>query len=283
MYISGAANIINVIGNIIGVFVLRMGVAGVAYPSLISRTISAVAITIYCFKNKTAVKYKMCNIFIWDSSLLKKVLGIAIPNGVENGVHQLIKVALSSLIALFGTYQIAANGVAQSIWSLSALMGLTMAPVFTTVIGQCMGAGDIKSAEHYFKKLSKITLILSLSWNALVFAATPLFMHFFALSAETKKLVIILVLLHNVVNGAVFPFAGPLGSGLRAAGDVRFTMITSVMLTIFARLIFSYIFGLYLNLGVIGVAFGMNIDVIIRGIMFIHRYKSRKWTSFKLV
>lgn len=99
--------------------------------------------------------------FYMGRRILKKVMGIAVPNGIENGVHQLVKVALSSMVALFGTMQIAANGVAQSIWSLASLMGLAMAPAYTTVIGQCMGAGDIESADAYFKRLDKITLILS--------------------------------------------------------------------------------------------------------------------------
>ncbi len=106
----------------------------------------------------------------WNGSLQKKIMGIALPNGIENGVHQLVKVALSSMVALFGTYQIAANGMAQSIWSLASIMGLAMAPVYTTVIGQCMGARDIDSANFYFKKLNKITFVLSVLWNALVFA-----------------------------------------------------------------------------------------------------------------
>ena len=54
-------------------------------------------------------------------------MGIALPNGVEDGVHQLVKVALSSMVALFGTYQIAANGAAQSIWALASIMGLAKA------------------------------------------------------------------------------------------------------------------------------------------------------------
>ena len=138
MYISIAANVINVVGNCIGVFALKLGAAGVAYPSLISRIISAVAVTIFCFLKKNKIQYKPGDIFAWDKDLLKKIMKIALPNGAENGVHQLVKVALSSMVALFGTYQIAANGVAQSIWSLASIMGLAMAPVYTTVIGQCM-------------------------------------------------------------------------------------------------------------------------------------------------
>ena len=117
------------------VSVLKTGAAGVAWPSLISRVFSAAVITFFCFRKKNSVRYQMRDVFAWDGSLLRKVMGIALPNGVENGVHQLVKVALSSMVALFGTYQIAANGLAQSIWSLASVMGLAMAPVYTTVIG----------------------------------------------------------------------------------------------------------------------------------------------------
>ena len=283
MNISIVSNIINVAGNCVGVFALHMGAVGVAYPSLISRMLSAIAITVYCFKKQNSVRYRSSDIFAWDGGLLKKVMGIALPNGVENGVHQLVKVALSSMVALFGTYQIAANGVAQSIWSLASIMGLAMAPVYTTVIGQCMGARDIDAANFYFKKLNKITLILSILWNALIFAITPLIIRYSAISPEAKKLVIWLVLINNIFNGLAYPFAGSLGNGLRAAGDVKFTMIVSITLTIAARLLFSALFGLWLGWGVIGVAIGMSVDLVFRGIIFLWRLKSQKWTRFQLI
>ena len=210
-------------------------------------------------------------------------MGIALPNGIENGVHQLVKVALSSMVALFGTYQIAANGVAQSIWSLASIMGLAMAPVYTTVIGQCMGARDIDSANYYFKKLNKITLLLSVFWNVFVFAITPLILKHSAISAEAKSLVIWLVLINNIFNGLAYPFAGSLGNGLRAAGDVKFTMLVSIFLTIAARLFFSALFGLWLDWGVIGIAIGMSMDLVLRGGIFIWRYKSQKWTKFQII
>ncbi len=283
MYISLVANVINVLGNCVGVFWLHLGAAGVAYPSLLSRILSAAAVTVFCFHRENPVRYRRQDIFCWDGSLLKKIMGIALPNGVENGVHQLVKVALSSMVALFGTYQIAANGVAQSIWSLASIMGLAMAPVYTTVIGQCMGARDINAANFYFKKLNKITLVLSLLWNAFVFAITPLIVRYSAISPEAKELVIWLVLINNIFNGLAYPFAGSLGNGLRAAGDVKFTMIVSISLTIAARLFFSALFGLWLGWGVIGVAIGMSIDLVLRGGIFLWRQKSQKWTQFQLI
>lgn len=283
MNISIVVNIINVFGNCIGVFIFHLGAAGVAYPSLISRFISAVAVTSYCFNQKLSIRYTISDIFAWDGDLLKKISGIALPNGIENGVHQLVKVALSSMIALFGTYQIAANGVAQSIWSLASIMGLAMAPVYTTVIGQCMGARDIKAANFYFKKLNKITFVLSILWNALIFAITPLIIRYSAISPRAKELVIWLVLINNIFNGLAYPFAGSLGNGLRAAGDVKFTMVVSITLTIAARLLFSALFGLWLGWGVIGVAIGMSMDLVFRGAIFIWRLRSQKWTRFELI
>ena len=283
MYISIAANVVNVAGNCIGVFALKMGAAGVAYPSLIARIISAAAIVVFCFGKQNSVRFRMKDIFCWDGGLLKKIMGIALPNGVENGVHQLVKVALSSMVALFGTYQIAANGLAQSIWSLAAIMGLAMAPVYTTVIGQCMGAQDIGAANFYFRKLNRITLVLSILWNALIFAITPLIVRHAAISPEAKALVIWLVLINNIFNGLAYPFAGSLGNGLRAAGDVKFTMIVSIVLTVGARLLFSALFGLWIGWGVIGVAVGMSIDLVFRGAIFVWRQKSQKWARFRVI
>ena len=283
MYVSLASNIINVIGNCIGVFVLHAGVAGVAIPSLIARAFSAIVITKLCFQQNQMIYYTKKDLFAFDTDILRKVLSIAVPNGIENGIFQFVKVALSSVVALFGTYQIAANGVAQSIWSLAALMGVTLGPVYITVIGQCMGSGNQEQAKYYFKKLNKLAIVLSIVWNLIVLALTPLFMHFYQLSSETLQLIFYLVVIHGVFNAIVYPISGPLSNGLRAAGDVKFTMIVSIASTLLARFVFSIIFAIYLNMGVIGIAFAMCLDWTIRAVIFYCRYRSLKWLEFKVI
>lgn len=283
MYISVISNIINVLGNVIGVFVLHAGVAGVAWPSLIARTFSAAAVTVLCFQKRNGVFYAAGWIFKWDTDCLKRIWKVAIPNGVENGIFQLVKVALSSIVALFGTYQIAANGVAQSIWSLAALAGVAMGPAFITVIGQCMGNQDTEAADYYLTKLSKITLLLSSVWNLLILMATPLFLRFYALETQTKQLVIWLVLIHNIFNATAFPFSGALSNGLRAAGDVKFTMYVSVLSTIAGRLFLSYLLGIVFHMGVIGIAVAMVCDWVVRAVLFIRRQKSGKWKEFRVI
>lgn len=283
MYLSVVSNAINIIGNVIGVFVLKAGVAGVAWPSFIARVFSAVAITVLCFQKKNKVVYRGQWIFSWNDGLMRSILNVAVPNGVENGIFQLVKVALSSIVALFGTYQIAANGVAQSIWSLAALAGVAMGPVFITVIGQCMGNGNTEAAEYYFRKLTKVTLLISTAWNLLIFLLTPVFLRFYSLSPETKQLILWLVLTHNVFNAAAYPFSGALSNGLRAAGDVKFTMYVSVISTIAIRLFLSWLLGIILKMGVIGIALAMVCDWVIRAVLFIWRRKTGKWKNFQVI
>lgn len=283
MYIAVVSNVVNVVGNLIGVFVLHAGVAGVAYPSLIARIFSAVAVTVLCFRKGNGVYYEEQWICRWNAGLLKRILKIAVPNGVEQGIFQFVKVALSSIVALFGTYQIAANGIAQSIWSLAALVCVAMEPVFITVIGQCMGAGDAGQAEYYFHKLLKVTLLFSVVWNTAVFAVTPIMMPFFDVALETRSLTVWLVFIHNVFNCIAFPFADPLGKGLRAAGDVKFTVVWSLVTTIGVRLLASVLFAIAFGLGVIGIALAMSLDWCVRAVVFYIRFHCGNWKNYHLI
>ena len=283
MNISLLANAINIVGNLIGVFYFHAGAAGVAYPSLVSRAFSAIVITVLCFRAHEGIAYQASWVFRWSRELLGQMLRIAVPNGVESGLFQFVKVALSSVTALFGTYQIAANGIAQSIWSVAALVSTAMGPVFITVIGQCMGAGDVKQARDYFKKLMKITLVFAIVWNGLIFAAMPLIMRGFDVSQETSQLVIVLVLIHNIGSALFFPFADPLGKGLRAAGDIVFTTGISLFTTIGLRLVFSILFAIVCNLGVIGIAYAMCLDWLVRGVIFWVRFVRGRWEHFQVI
>lgn len=283
MYLSLLSNGINVVGNAVGVFVLHAGVAGVAYPSLIARVFSAVVITWLCFNRKNVIWLERRHIFFWDKAMVRRILGIAIPNGIENGLFQLAKVALSSITALFGTAQIAANGVAQSFWSVAALMGTAMGLAFVTVTGQCMGAGDKEAAEYYMRKLLKLTFVSSIIWNGLILAATPLALQGYALSAEAAGLTVILVIIHNLLNAVCYPLSGALSNGLRAAGDVKFTMYVSLASTVAGRVLFSVIFAVWMNMGVIGVALAMCLDWGIRAVIFWIRFVKGSWKKFSVI
>ena len=125
--------------------------------------------------------------------------------------------------------------------------------------------------------------MLSSVWNVLILLLTPVFLQFYALQPETKQLVIWLVLIHNLFNALAYPFSGALSNGLRAAGDVCFTMYVSLASTIGVRLLLSYVLGITLQLGVIGIALAMVCDWIVRAVLFRWRQKSDKWKGFQVI
>ena len=283
MNVSIIMNIINVGGNAIGIFALHAGVAGVAYPSLISRTVAAVIMFVLAFKTDNTLYLQFRKIFSWNGKMLRRILKIAIPGGIENGLFQVSKVALSGIVALFGTLQIAANGVAQSFWSLSALIPIAFGYAFVTVIGQCMGAGDPEAADYYSRKLLRVTFAVSAVWCVLMLVVAPVALLFFNLSDEAKKLVLILVLIHNIFNLALSPVAFSLSDGMRAAGDIKYTMLSAIFATVVCRVFFSVLFGIWLDMGVIGICIAMVCDWLIKGTLIFIRWRSKKWMSFHVI
>ena len=283
MNVSFIMNIINVGGNAIGIFALHAGVAGVAYPSLISRIAAALIMLVLSFNKNNALYLQFRKIFSWNGKMLGRILKIAIPGGIENGLFQVSKVALSGIVALFGTVQIAANGVAQSFWSLAALIPLSLGYVFVTVIGQCMGAGDPGAADYYSRKLLRITYTASAAWSILMIVVTPIALLFYNLSAEAKQLVFLLALIHNIFNVAFSPIAFSLSDGMRAAGDVKYTMLSAIFATVVCRVFFSVLLGVWLDMGVIGICIAMVCDWLIKAILIFFRWRSKKWLNFHVI
>ena len=283
MFVSLGMNILNVAGNAIGIFVLHAGAAGVAWPTTISWYFAAIVMTALCTRKQSEVTLTIGDALRPDRQMVSRISRIAAPNAVENTLFQLARVLLGTLTATFGTAHIAANGIGQTIWSLSASMCVVMVPITTTVIGQCMGAGDIEATEWYMKKIVRLSMLLSTFWNFFILALVPLILPLYSVSAETKHLLWIVVIIHNVFASFAQPFSHPLSAGIRATGDAKFTMWAAIFSTIVCRTLLSFILGLWMKLGVIGIAIAMGLDWCIKGSICVVRWKSGKWKSFKVI
>ena len=158
-----------------------------------------------------------------------------------------------------------------------------MATVFITVIGQCMGANNPQAADWYMRKLTRLSLLLAIVWNVMVMVMTPLLLPLYDLAAETKRLILIIVAIHNLFSALVQPFSGPLSSGLRAAGDVRFTMWASIFATVVCRTFLSFLLAKWLGMGVIGIALAMVLDWCIKAALDLVRFRSGKWKEKRVI
>lgn len=279
MQASLVMNAINIVGDAWLIFGLGWGVAGAATATLVSR-IAACMILMVRLRNHKLDVYIGSTPFIMNPRLIHQILNIGIPNGVENCIFQLGRVLVVSIIALFGTTQIAANAVANNLDSLGVLPGQAMNLAVITVIGRCVGAGDFQQAEYYAKKLMRLTYIITGSCCFLVILTMPLTLRLYGLSQETLELASILVLIHDGCGILLWPAAFTLTYVLRAANDVKFPMIVSIFSMFIFRVALSYGIAVGMGMGAIGVWAAMIVDWVVRILFFVPRYKSGKWKNF---
>ena len=253
-----------------------MGAAGVAIPSLISRAVGSVILYIL-LRNPALDICFVKEPFHLDLGMVKKILYIGIPSGVENGIFQLGRVLVVSIISGFGTVQIAANGVANNLDSVGILVGQAVNLAMITVIGQCVGAGDESQVRFYTKKLLVMAYLPTIGLNIVLFLILNPVLGLYGLSAETTQLARILVFIHNGCACFLWPLSFTLPNMLRACNDVRYTMIVSIASMFIFRIGFSYLIGVQMGYGAIGVWIAMVLDWLCRITCFVMRYLRGKW------
>ena len=283
MRVSLLMNAINVTGNAILVFGLRIGTAGVAIPTLISRMVAAIVITVLLCNQTRILHIERTLKFRFDGRMIRKILAIGVPNGLENSMFQLGKILVLSLVSTFGTYAIAANAVSNAIALFQILPGMAISLAITTVISQCVGANDYEQVHYYLKKLLAIIYVAMAETVALIFLALPLILKAYNLSDQTAAAATNIIHFHGISAMIIWPLSFALPAAYRAAGDAKACMYTSIVSMWIFRIGFSYLVGKYMGLGVFGVWVAMVIDWVVRAICFVIRYFNGKWKHGAIV
>lgn len=283
MKVSILMNIINLSGNAICLFVFHMGVEGVAIPTLISRAAAAVVMIFLIRDEKNPIHIDRRFRFGFDLNMIRRILHIGVPNGLETSMFQVGKVMVQGLITSFGTVAIAANAVANTVAGMEVIPGNAIGLAMITVVGQCVGAGDYDQAKKYAGKLLKIVYIAMAGLNITVIFLLGPITGLYQLMPDTAALARQLMLYHSLCCMLIWPASFTLPNALRAAGDVRFTMVIAIISMWAFRICFSYVLGRYFGLGVLGVWIAMTIDWLFRAACFVTRFLRGKWKRHALI
>ena len=283
MKISMLMNVINLGGNALLIFVFHRGVEGVAIPTLVSRTVACVIMMFLMNNQKHTLHLYHPFSFKTDWGLLKKILYIGVPNGLENSMFQLGKILVLSIVTSFGTASIAANAVSNNVATFAVLPGMSVGFAILTVGAQCVGAGDYEQVRYYTKKLMKIVYVSLFVANILVVLAVPYIIKIYGLSAEASQYAHKTLIYHSICAVTIWPLSFSLPNTLRAAADVTYTMILSIISMWIFRIGFSVVLGVYCHMGVFGVWVAMTIDWLFRAVCFSIRYLRGKWKHAALV
>ncbi len=280
MQVSLLMNLINVVGNAFCIFVLKMGVAGVAIPTLVSRAVAAGVILAMAAQKKHELHLQRQWLTHIDRDMMGSILRIGIPSACENSIFQLGRLVVVSMIALFGTTQTSANAVANTLDGVGIIIGQAMGLAMVTVVGQSVGAGDLKQTSYYIKKLMLWTYVLMGISNGLLFLFVDQMVGLYSsLTPETVVLARTLVQIHSGFAILLWPVSFVLPNALRAANDVKFTMWVGVGSMILFRVVVSWFLCVQFQMGAIGVWIAMILDWVCRISFFLPRIFSGKWQT----
>ena len=283
MQVSVLMNIINVCGNTVLIYGFHRGAEGVAIPTLVSRMVAAFVIIGLLSNQKLLVHIDRTLRYHPDGRMIRRILSIGVPNGLENSMFQLGKILVLSLVSSFGTFAIAANAVCNVVAMFEILPGMALNLAMTTVIAQCVGAGAYDQVKYYTKKLMMMTYAGIWMINIVIVLLLPVILRAYNLSDVTADISRQIMYFHTISCMLIWPFSFSLPCTLRAAGDAQVTMYISLATMWICRIVFSYIFGKYMGMGVFGVWMAMVLDWIVRSIFMIIRYRGGKWMLKKVI
>lgn len=279
MRISMLMNGINIVGNAVLIYGFRLGVAGVAIPTLVSRGVAMVIMLILVFRPKFTLSVMAAGRYRFERRTMGQILSMGIPNGVENGMFQLGKIVLLSLVSTLPTASITANAIGNTITSVQGVVGVSVNLGIVAVVSQCVGAGDYPQARWYIRYMVKIIYVGSIIVNGLIIAGIPLILKAYGATGETARLATGIILIHGISMALFWPLAFSVNTGMRAAGDARFTMVIAVVSMWLCRVGLGHFFVLFCNTGVWGIWYAWIIDWFFRMAFFLPRYRGHKWET----
>lgn len=278
-------NVINILVNAILIFGFGMGAAGAGIGTLVSRIAAAVIIMVMLRHPGLTVQVDDIFYFEFNGSMIRRILFIGIPTGMENGMFQAGKLMVLNLITTFGTSAVAANAIANSISGVINVPGSAMGLAIITVIGRCIGAGDTRQAVHYTKLLVGCSYLSMLIMGSALFFSADFLVTLFNLSPEAMAMASQVLKFCAIANMLFWPMAFTLPNSLRAAGDAVFTMVVSLTTMFVCRVALSYVFACSwgLGLGMLGVWLAMFCDWIVRAVCFLWRYWRGSWKKIHVI
>ena len=271
MYASLVMNAINIAGNAICVFGLHMGVEGVGIPTLVSRAFAAILMLFLIQRPQNVIRIRNLQELRFNGRMIKDILKVGVPNGMENTMFQFGKLFLQSLVSSLGTVAIASYAVASNLVTFEYLVGNAIGLGIITIVGQCVGAGDWEQAKQYTKKLVLVNYAALVVICSLMILFRNQVVGIYNLSPEATRTSAEMLFAHSLAM-VVWPLAFTIPYSLRASFDAPFTMYVSVASMWIFRIASAYFFVKVLNLGVMGVWYGMYIDWVFRGLLFINRF-----------
>lgn len=283
MAIAVVSNCLNIAGNAVLIWGFHLGVAGAALATLFSRVLSAAAVLIFLRERSKFLVVRDYLKIRPDGRRIKRILALGIPNGIENAMFQFGKLAIQSTVSTMGTAAIAAQAMTNIMENLNGIAGMGIGIGMMTVVGQCLGAGRKDEASYYIKKLTILAEAAVTASCILVYLAAEPVTGLAGMEKESAQLCLYMIGWITVIKPIVWSLSFVPAYGMRAAGDVRFSMVLSCVTMWACRVSLCIYLCHAFSMGPMAVWIGMFADWTIRAGAFTWRFASKRWLRHKVV
>ena len=284
MLSSLVMNVINIGGNAVLIYGFGMGVLGAALASLVSRAVSCLVVLWLLQRPGCPLRVDGLRALAPDGGLIRRILRVGIPAGIENGMFQIGKLSVSSLTSTLGTAAIAANAVANTASTFLNIPANAVGMAALTVVGQCLGAGEKEQAVYYSRRLLLTAYCGAWVMNLSAFLFANRFaISLFNLSPEAQTMALQVMVWFNFVSLFFWPSSFTLPNILRAAGDARFTMAVSILSMWVFRVGFCYVMVLGFHGRLLSIWMGMFLDWVFRSLCFFVRFARGRWMEQSVI
>ena len=284
MLSSLVMNVINIGGNAVLIYGFGMGVLGAALASLVSRAVSCLVVLWLLQRTACPLRVDGLRALAPDGGLIRRILRVGIPAGIENGMFQIGKLSVSSLTSTLGTAAIAANAVANTASTFLNIPANAVGMAALTVVGQCLGAGEKEQAVYYSRRLLLTAYCGAWVMNLSAFLFANRFaISLFNLSPEAQTMALQVMVWFNFVSLFFWPSSFTLPNILRAAGDARFTMAVSILSMWVFRVGFCYVMVLGFHGRLLSIWMGMFLDWVFRSLCFFVRFARGRWMEQSVI
>lgn len=281
LIISALMNVINLTGNAITIYGMGMGAAGAGLATLISRMASGIAITLLLRGRQNALCVRSYS-FRLERDMVGRILRIGVPNGLEGGMFSFGKLLVASLVSSLGTMAIAANAIGNNYAIMENITGMSINLAIISVVSRVIGAGQKAEARRYTRIMLGITYISNFIINIPIMLFAKPLVEIVGLDAAGVPDAVWIIVFHGVWTLFTWPTSFALPNSLRAAGDVKYTMIVSAASMWIFRVLLSYVLA-WCGLGLKAVWIAMITDWAVRSIFFVARYRGERWLEKKVV
>lgn len=277
MRISVLMNVVNIAGNALLIMGLGWGVFGAALSTLISRALGAL-IMYHVLRDEGHPLYFGRKPFVRpDWKILRNIMRVGIPTGLDNCIFQVGKILVQSLIAGLGTVAIAANAIAGTVAGVAVIPASAMGIAMITVVGQTLGAGDVLQVRRYVRKMMGYSYLFMAVLNVAITLSAGQIAGFYQVSEETRILAVQVIVFHSICAVLLWSTGFSLPNALRAAMDATYTMAVSIFSMWAFRIGCSYLFAIVFQMGLLGIWAAMAVDWIFRSVCFVWRFHGEEW------